>query len=66
MHRFCTCVYRSNFLQWLREIDLIFDMIECSNQEKHKMATFQLTHAAADWWESKRSTLGEEAIPGMT
>ena len=35
--------------QWLREMDLIFDTIECSNQEKHRMATFQLTFAATDW-----------------
>ena len=48
--------------QWLREIDLIFDTIECSDQEKRKMVTFQLTYAAADWWESEKATLGEEAI----
>ena len=26
--------------QWLHEMDLIFDTIECSNQEKRRMATF--------------------------
>ena len=26
--------------QWLREMDLIFDTIECSNQEKRRMVTF--------------------------
>ena len=30
------------------------------------MATFQLTYAAADWWESEKATLREEAIRGMT
>ena len=29
------------------------------------METFQLTYAAADWWESEKATLGEEAIRGM-
>ena len=29
------------------------------------MATFQLTYAVADWWESERATLYEEAIRGM-
>ena len=52
--------------QWLREMDLIFDTIECSDQEKRRMATFQLTYATADWWESERATRGEEAIRGIT
>ena len=51
--------------QWLREMDLIFDTIECSDQEKYRMATFQLTYATTDRWESKRATLGEETIRGM-
>ena len=51
--------------QWLREMDLIFDTIECSDQEKRRMATFQLTYVAADWWESEKAILGEEAIRGM-
>ena len=51
--------------QWLCEMDLIFDTIECSDQEKRKMAIFQLTYASADWWESEKATLGEEAIRGM-
>ena len=46
-------------------MDLIFDTIECLDQEKGMMVTFQLTYAAADWWESERGTLGEEAIRDM-
>ena len=34
--------------QWLREIDLIFDTIECLDQEKRKMVTFQLTYVVID------------------
>ena len=52
--------------QWLREMDLIFDTIECTDQEKRRMATFQLTYIVADWLESEKATLGEEAIQGMT
>ena len=46
-------------------MDLIFDTIECSDQEKRRMATFQLTYTAGNWWESDKATLGEEAIRGM-
>ena len=28
--------------QWLREMDLIFNTIECLDKEKRRMATFQL------------------------
>ena len=47
-------------------MDMIFDTIECSDQEKHRMATFHLTCAAFDWWELEKATLGEVAIRGMT
>ena len=47
-------------------MDLIFDVVECSDQDKRRMAVFQLTYAAADWWESERATLGEEGVRRLT
>ena len=35
--------------QWLREIDLIFETIECNELDKRRLAVFQLTFAAVDW-----------------
>ena len=29
------------------------------------MAVFQLTYAAADWWESEKATLGEDGVRRM-
>ena len=51
--------------QWLREMESIFDTLGCSEIEKRRLATFQLTYAAADWWESEKAILGEDAVKAM-
>ena len=48
--------------QWLRDMEAIFDTLECSEIDKRRMATFQLTFAAADWWEAEKATLGPDGI----
>ena len=52
--------------QWLREMDSIFRAIDCSEVEKRRLATFQLTYTAIDWWEAEKATLGAETIRRMT
>ena len=37
----------------------------CSGIEKCRLATYQLTYAVADWWESEKATLGERSIQIM-
>ena len=44
----------------------IFDTMGCSEAKKHRLATYQLTYAAADWWESERATLEGGTIQRMT
>ena len=34
--------------QWLREMDRIFETMECTESDKRRLATFQLIFAAAD------------------
>ena len=52
--------------QWLREMEMIFEAIECSEQDKQQLAVFQLTFSAADWWASEKAMMGAEAIRIMT
>lgn len=52
--------------QWIRQMDSIFDAIECNDLEKKRLAVFQLTYSAADWWESVKATIGEDATRRMT
>ena len=46
-------------------MDIIFDTMGCSGIEKRLLATYQLTYAAADWWESEKATLEERGIQIM-
>ena len=43
--------------QWLWEIEVILDAIECNEQDKHRLASFQLTFAALDWWQAETATI---------
>ena len=52
--------------QWLREMDHIFETIECTESDKRRMATFQLTFAAVDWWEAEKAIIGNVAACTMT
>ena len=52
--------------QWLQEMNIIFDAVECNDQDSCRIAIFQLTYAAAGWWESERATLGEEWVRRLT
>ena len=36
--------------QWLREIEVILDVVECNEQDKRRLGSFQLMFAALDWW----------------
>ena len=46
-------------------MDCIFETIECNDQEKKRLATFQMTYAAADWWDAEKATIGIEATRRM-
>ena len=50
----------------MRQIDPIFETTECIDLDKKRLATFQLTYAAADWWDAVRATIGEEGVRRMT
>ena len=52
--------------QWLREIEVILDVIECNEQDKRLLASFQLTFAALDWWQAETATIGTGAVRKMS
>ena len=47
-------------------MDCIFESIECIDFDKNRLATFQLTYAAVDWWDAMRATIREERVRRMT
>ena len=51
--------------QWLREMDTMFNALECGEQDKKRLAIFQLTYSAAEWWEAEKAALGDATIRRM-
>ena len=49
----------------VEEMDWIFETMECIKLDNRRLANFQLTDATADWWESQKATLGNNAVRGM-
>ena len=47
-------------------MDLIFEMIECTNIEKRRLVVLQLMFSAADWWDTVKATIGEDTVRRMT
>ena len=43
-------------------MDRIFEIIDCIQIEKRRLAIFQLTYAAVDWWDTVKGTIGEDTI----
>ena len=52
--------------QWIREMETIFRAIECRDHEKKRLAVFQLTYSAAEWWEAEEASLGTVALDQLT
>ena len=40
---------------WFQRMEGVFEMIQCSDGEKLKVATFMLGGGARDWWKSIRA-----------
>ena len=51
--------------QWIHHMDLIFKIMNCNDIEKIRLAVFQLTYLAADWWETVKPTVGKESTRAM-
>ena len=46
-------------------MDRIFETMECSEADKRRLATFQLTFSTTDWWEAKKEIIENVAARTM-
>ena len=46
-------------------MDTMFNALDCGEQDKKRLAIFQLTYSAAEWWEAEKAALGDAAIRRM-
>ena len=42
-------------------MDLIFEIMDCNDTEKRRLEVFLLMYSTADWWETVKAIVGEEA-----
>ncbi|XP_042029951.1 uncharacterized protein LOC121776860 [Salvia splendens] len=42
---------------WVRDLERIFDFMECTDRERLACVTYQLTGPADFWWETKKRTM---------
>lgn len=47
---------------WLDEVKRIFEVMQCTNQERILLSTFQLERDARTWWDSVKATLGDHQV----
>ncbi|XP_057775166.1 uncharacterized protein LOC130994153 [Salvia miltiorrhiza] len=52
--------------EWIRELERIFEHIECTDAHKVSCAVFQLCEDASHWWESFKRSMTEQARQGLT
>ena len=52
--------------QWIQQMEDIFEVLGCTDREKRRMAVFQLTIEARNWWEMVKTTVGEGPVQQMT
>lgn len=52
--------------EWIRELEQIFQLMECTEEQKVSCATYQLAEEASYWWESHARTLTPEQRQAMT
>ncbi|XP_057770781.1 uncharacterized protein LOC130990577 [Salvia miltiorrhiza] len=52
--------------EWIRELERIFEHIECTDAHNVSCALFQLCEDASHWWESFKQSMTEQARQGLT
>ncbi|XP_073045934.1 uncharacterized protein [Primulina eburnea] len=47
---------------WLKDIEYLFSLMEYTDNQKYKLALYQLKDRARDWWEAAKMGLDEQGI----
>ncbi|XP_075500105.1 uncharacterized protein LOC142538687 [Primulina tabacum] len=47
---------------WLKDIEYLFSLMEYTDNQKYKLALYQLKDRARDWWEATKMGLDEQGI----
>ncbi|GAU47013.1 hypothetical protein TSUD_403230 [Trifolium subterraneum] len=49
-------------VKWVEEVEIIFDAMECANENKFALGTYVLREEANQWWKNAKLRLGEKGV----
>ncbi|GAU50682.1 hypothetical protein TSUD_410380 [Trifolium subterraneum] len=49
-------------VNWVEEVEIIFDAMECANENKLALGTYVLREEANQWWKNAKLRLGERGV----
>ncbi|GAU35398.1 hypothetical protein TSUD_160490 [Trifolium subterraneum] len=49
-------------VKWVEEVDIIFDAMECANENKLALGTYVLREEANQWWKNAKLRLGDKGV----
>ncbi|GAU42645.1 hypothetical protein TSUD_398500, partial [Trifolium subterraneum] len=49
-------------VKWVEEVEIIFDAMECANENKLALGTYMLREEANQWWKNAKLKLGDRGV----
>ncbi|GAU50676.1 hypothetical protein TSUD_187600 [Trifolium subterraneum] len=49
-------------VKWVEEVEIIFDAMECANENKLALGTYMLREEANQWWKNAKLRLGDRGV----
>ncbi|GAU28735.1 hypothetical protein TSUD_372430 [Trifolium subterraneum] len=49
-------------IKWVEEVEIIFDAMECANENKLALGTYVLREEANQWWKNAKLRLGDRGV----
>ncbi|GAU51584.1 hypothetical protein TSUD_414280 [Trifolium subterraneum] len=49
-------------VKWVEEVEIIFDAMECANENKLALGTYMLREEANQWWKNTKLRLGDGSV----
>ncbi|GAU25208.1 hypothetical protein TSUD_151080 [Trifolium subterraneum] len=48
--------------KWIKEVEIIFDAMDCANENKLALGTYMLREEANQWWKNAKLRLGDRGV----
>ncbi|GAU51873.1 hypothetical protein TSUD_416580 [Trifolium subterraneum] len=59
---FVGCFNPDGAVKWVEEVEIIFDAMECANENKLALGTYMLREEANQWWKNAKLRIGDGGV----